>query len=111
MTSEQIADLGPALARFLASFAACFFRRDVLEHLGRYCRGLLSDLPRKSSEPMALAAGATVRSLQEFLAHLCWDQERMRNLIQQRIARRHGGMDEVYRARDTRLERTVAIKV
>lgn len=89
MTSEQIAGLAPALTRFLSAFSACFSTRPVIEHLGRYCRGLLSDLPRKSAEPMALACGCAVRSLQEFLAHLRWDQGRMRDLIQQRIARRH----------------------
>ena len=36
-------------------------------HLDTYCRGLLSDLPRKSVEPIALAAGTAVRTLQEFL--------------------------------------------
>lgn len=90
MTVEQIAGLGPALTGFLTSFAGCFFRRDVLAHFRAYCRGLLSDLPRKSVEPIALAAGSTVRSLQEFLNHLRWDQERMGDLIQQRIALRHG---------------------
>lgn len=90
MTAEQIAGLGPALVKFLACFGACFFRRDVLAHFHCYCRGLLSDLPRKSVEPIALAGGATVRSLQEFLNHLAWDQDRMRNLIQQRVAQHHG---------------------
>jgi len=33
-------------------------------------RGQLSELPRKSVELMALAAGVPVRTLQEFLTHL-----------------------------------------
>ena len=89
MTPEQIAGLGPQLTAFLRAFEGCFFRREVLAHLDRYCRGLLSDLPRKSVEPIALQAGCAVRSLQEFLTHLRWDQGRMRDQIQRRVADRH----------------------
>ena len=56
MTAEQIASLGPALGTFLAGFRACFVTKNTFAHLGTYCRGLLSDLPRKSVEPIALAA-------------------------------------------------------
>jgi SRSO17 transposase len=89
MTPQQVAALGPALTEFLQAFAGCFFRREVLAHFRGYCRGLLSDLPRKSVEPIALAGGATVRSLQEFLSHLRWDHAKLRDLIQQRIAAHH----------------------
>ena len=89
MTPEQIAGLGPELTAFLRAFEGCFFRREVLDHLDRYCRGLLSDLPRKSVEPIALSGGCAVRSLQEFLTHLRWDQDLMRDLIQRRVAARH----------------------
>src|SRR2546421_6462800 len=58
------------------------------EHLNTYCRGLLSDLPRKSVEPIALAAGTAVRTLQEFLRDHVWDQDQMRNQLQQRLAQR-----------------------
>ena len=88
MMPQEIAALGPALTVFLRGFEACFFRTEVLAHFRRYCRGLLSNLPRKSVEPIALDAGCAVRSLQEFLSHLRWDQARMRDLIQQRIAAR-----------------------
>ena len=41
-------------------------------HLHTYCRGLLSDLKRKSVEPIALASGCAVRTLQEFLRDHQW---------------------------------------
>ena len=44
-----------------------------------YCRGLLSDLPRKSVEPIALQWGTPVRTLQRFLRTSIWDHERMRD--------------------------------
>src|SRR5262249_32058029 len=51
-----------------------------------YCRGLLSDLPRKSVEPIALACGTAVRTLQEFLVTARWDQEQARDLLQRHLA-------------------------
>ena len=44
-------------------------------HLRTYTRGLLSDLPRKTAEPIALAAGTPVRTLQEFLRDHKWDHD------------------------------------
>lgn len=89
MTAEQIAGLAPAFASFVDSFRGCFARRGTFVHLGTYCRGLLSDLPRKSVEPMALAAGTAVRTLQEFLTHHVWDQDALLERTQRRVVERH----------------------
>ena len=62
MTPEQITGLGPALAEFLRSFRGCLGECRLLDHFATYCRGLLSGLERKSVEPIALAAGSTVRA-------------------------------------------------
>jgi SRSO17 transposase len=89
MTAEQIASLGPAFTAYLQAFRGCFETVNTYGHLGAYCRGLLSDLPRKSVEPIALAAGSAVRTLQEFLTHHRWDHLKMRDELQQRVAREH----------------------
>jgi len=89
MTPEQIAALGPALTEFLRSFHRCFNNRQSMSHFAELCRGLLSDLKRKSVEPIALAAGTTVRAMQLFLTHRHWDDQRIRQLIQQRVAAHH----------------------
>jgi SRSO17 transposase len=47
---------------------------------------LLSDLPRKSIEPIALEAGTAVRTLQEFLVTSRGDHEQARNLLQEHLA-------------------------
>src|SRR5207253_2131456 len=86
MSPEQIAALGPAFAAYLRHFEDCFVQERTQEHLHTYCRGLLSDLPRKSIEPIALAAGTAVRTLQEFLRDHVWDQDQLRNQLQQRLA-------------------------
>jgi SRSO17 transposase len=89
MTDEQVAALGPAFTKYLGCFRACFLTKNTFEHLGRYCRGLISDLPRKSVEPMALAAGAAVRTLQEFLTHHVWDHDGLLGRLQRRIVEQH----------------------
>jgi SRSO17 transposase len=86
MTEEEIAGLGPAFAAYLGQYRDCFLQRRTAGHFGTYCRGLLADLPRKSVEPIALAAGTAVRTLQEFLATARWDHERARGRLQRRLA-------------------------
>jgi SRSO17 transposase len=88
MTPEQVAALGPAFAAYLREFDDCFVQERTRDHLHTYCRGLLSDLPRKSVEPIALAAGTAVRTLQEFLRDHVWDQGWMRDQLHKRLAQR-----------------------
>jgi SRSO17 transposase len=89
MDAEQIRRLEPQLAEFLDRFEDCFARRDTRAHFPVYVRGQLSELPRKSVEPMALAAGTSVRTLQEFLTHLSWDEDRMRGRVASIVAEEH----------------------
>lgn len=89
MDATQIRRLGPMLDRFLARFDDCFSRRPTREHLAAYVKGLLSDLPRKSAEPIALGQGVPVRTLQEFLGTHRWDHDRMRDRLQQLVAAEH----------------------
>ena len=62
--------------RNCGGIAGCFGQDRTAGHFDTYCRGLLSDLPRKSVEPIALAAGTAVRTLQEFLVTAAWDHDR-----------------------------------
>ncbi|HEV8176057.1 MAG TPA: IS701 family transposase [Gemmatimonadales bacterium] len=89
MTADQVAALGPAFTEYLRCFQPCFVTKNTFAHLGTYCRGLLSDLARKSVEPIALAAGGAVRTLQEFLTHHVWDHDAMLAQIQRRIVAEH----------------------
>src|SRR6188768_698525 len=82
MTEQEIAELGPAFARYLERFRGCFLQKRSAAHFGTFCRGLLSDLPRKSVEPIALEAGTAVRTLQEFLVTARWDHDRARDTLQ-----------------------------
>ena len=86
MTESEIARLAPAFARYLTHFHGCFVSPRTAAHFDTYCRGLLSDLPRKSVEPIAWQAHTAVRTLQEFLVTSRWDHLRARDLLQQRLA-------------------------
>lgn len=89
MTPEEIGGLGTALGQFLRPLYGCFSECRLLDRFQLYCRGLLSNLDRKSVEPIALAAGSTVRAMQLFLTQRVWDHGRLRDLLQQRVARQH----------------------
>ena len=91
MTPQQVAALGPAFAAYLRPFEDCFGQDRTREHLHTYCRGLLSDLPRKSVEPIALEAGTAVRTLQEFLKDHVWDRRRTAQPAAPPRRRRPGG--------------------
>jgi SRSO17 transposase len=82
MTDKELRALGPALADYLDRYLFCCAYTQTFAHLGTYVRGLLSDLERKTCEPIALKAGTPVRSLQEFLRDHVWDFERVKQLHQ-----------------------------
>jgi SRSO17 transposase len=77
------------LQKFLSEFADCFARSEPRKHLCTYVQGPLSDLPRKSIEPRALAAGVTPRTVQNFVSQLRWDEPRLRDRTPWIVARDH----------------------
>jgi SRSO17 transposase len=89
MEAESVLRLRPELGAYLREFAPCMGRASNAAHLRTYIEGQMGPLSRKSVEPIALAAGTPVRTLQEFLSMFKWDHVRLRDLHQRRVARRH----------------------
>ncbi len=89
MTLHQILALEPALAEFLGEYDDCFGRSEPRQHLKHYVRGQLSNLQRKSVEPIALFNNVAPRTLQEYLNSDVWDHPRARDRLQQIVARDH----------------------
>ena len=89
MTIDQILSLGPQLADFLSEFDDCFARSEPRGHLASYVKGQLSDLPRKSVQPIADFNGTPRRTLQEFLAWSPWKHGLLRDRTQHLIVRDH----------------------
>jgi SRSO17 transposase len=63
------------LERYYQGFEPAFERCDQAAHGWVYLRGLLSDLPRKVTERIALRFGVNVRSLQHFIGQSPWSRE------------------------------------
>jgi SRSO17 transposase len=91
MNYDQLASFEPALAAFLEKVRHCFKRDKTFGYLQKYILGLMADLKRKSIEPIALASGVAVRTLQEFLAFFAWDHDRADAvLVREVVERQHG---------------------
>lgn len=90
MDAKTILQLKPELTRFLRQFDGFFGRVTTRRYLDLYVEGQLGPLPRKSLEPMADAFGIPPRNLQEFLGLFRWDEQGVRDELQQYVARRHG---------------------
>lgn len=89
MDAQQIAELGSELTDFLGEFDDCFVRSEPRVHLRTYVGGQLSDAPRKSIEPIALAAGTPPRTLQRLLESMAWDEALLRDKQQRIVVRDH----------------------
>ncbi len=90
MDAETILRIKPELTQFLHHFDGYFGRVTPRRYLDLYVEGQLSDLPRKSIEPMADAVGEPPRNLQQFLSLFRWDDAGVGDRLQQYVARGHG---------------------
>ena len=88
MDALQLQSLRPALATWVQTFRPCFKKQVTYEHFQCYLMGLMADLRRKSVEPIALAAGVAVRTMQEFLSMFAWDHARLEKMLSRRVADR-----------------------
>jgi len=89
MDARQIRRLLPMLNKYLDEFADCFVRREPADNMRVYVNGQLSDLRRKSIEPIADRAGVPPRTLQQFLSRAAWDEQWMGDRLEQIVARDH----------------------
>jgi len=94
VTEEELDGLGSALDDFLQPYLYCCGYTQTFGHLHTYCRGLLSDLKRKSAEPIALASGCAVRTLQEFLRDHQWQHGQVRDQLQRDVGVELAGLPD-----------------
>ena len=96
---EDLSEIASELTMFHQDFAPAFAKntngRDVTEHSRLYTLGLLSNLGRKSIEPIALELSGTsrVRNLQRFISKHVWDDELMKAIHQKKLAEAIGAQD------------------
>jgi SRSO17 transposase len=94
VTDKELDGLGSALDTFLGRYLFCCSYTQTFGHLHTYCRGLLSDLKRKTVEPMARAAGCAVRTLQQFLKDHLWQHSQVRQQLQRDVAAELAGLPD-----------------
>lgn len=96
MDVRDLQRLDRDLDLFLAEFDHCFAKgTDSARHLATYVRGQISSLDAKSVEPIALAAGTPVRTLQQFLTSYRWDEDAARRGVAAIVVRDHAGPDSI----------------
>ena len=83
------------LKKLLRRFESCAPDKNTRNYFRIYTTGLISNLPRKNCEAIALQATVPVRSVQWFLAKQTWDHERMRNKIQKIVTENHAGKHSI----------------
>ncbi len=94
LAPRDIVGLLDELRAYHAHFSPLFARREQRDWGLQYLQGLLSDLPRKSIEPMALPEG-NVRAMQQFIGEGAWEDAAILAAHQRLVAETLGEPDAV----------------
>lgn len=95
LTAEDVHEMIAALEEYYQIFGSAFERNDQAAHGWIYLKGLLSDLPRKVTERIALRFGENVRSLQHFIGQSPWSHEELLKIHQGLVMETLGEADGV----------------
>ena len=77
LTADRVSELGNMLNDFLVPFRDCYKREEHRENGETFVKGFLSNLERKSIEPIALRYGKSPRAMQNFMQYASFDESRM----------------------------------
>jgi SRSO17 transposase len=78
LSEEDLNAFGEELRGFHSQFSDCFSRSEPRENFYQYMSGQLSELERKSTEPIAIKIeGGKVRAMQHTISGVAWDEEKM----------------------------------
>jgi SRSO17 transposase len=75
LTTKEVAQGEAEMAGYMKPFGPAFKRVEQFQQSQVYVKGLLSELPRKTAERIALEFGANVRALQHFVGQSPWGPE------------------------------------
>ena len=95
LTAVDIHEMVAALEETYQIYRPAFERSDQAVHGWVYLKGLLSDLPRKVTERIALRFGKNVRSLQHFVGQSPWRCEPLLKIHQELVVATLGEGDGV----------------
>lgn len=99
LARRDLENLAAELSQYSAEYAPLFKRREQREWARLYLRGQLSELERKSIEPMVLRERGedinAVRAVQQFIGEGAWDDDRLLERHQQLVGADLGEGDGV----------------
>ena len=85
LAAEDIHEMVNQLEETYEAYRSTFERCDQAAHGWVYLKGLLSNIPRKVTERIALRFGVKVRSLQHFIGQSPWSCEPMKEIHLERV--------------------------
>jgi len=92
INEKEITEL---LSKYLESYACCFVRSQQIKYFEAFEKGLLSNLDRKSIEPIALSflGESEVRGMQQFFTRSAGWEETVKNRYKKRLGEQISGED------------------
>lgn len=85
ITRKQLEPCLDNLQEFVRRYAPRFYRVEQAGHAAIYIEGLLSDLSRKTCEPIAIDHGRHRKPLQHFVGAGLWDDEKILEELQSHV--------------------------
>ena len=92
---SEVAETVGRLSKFAKSFAPFFYRKEQAELSKMYLEGLVSDLHRKSVEPIAIAHHHPRTGLQRFAGQGKWEDAEVRAELHRQVAEVLGDPDGI----------------
>lgn len=87
LNEQTVSQMGDLLDEYMSYYEDCYSHKSQVTHAETVVKGLLSDLDRKSIEPIALRYSdeKAVRPMQMFFKNSPWDIQRVRSRYLERI--------------------------
>jgi len=95
LSDDDVAGCRDRLTAFLERYLPLFYRQEQRELARLVVEGRLSDLERKTSEPIARLAGRHRKPVQHFVGAGCWDDDAVLDALRQHVAEELGDPDAV----------------
>jgi SRSO17 transposase len=85
LTADSVQSCGERLTRFMERYLPLFYRKEQHQHALVVVQGRLSNLERKTSEPIAYLAGQERKPVQNFVGAGAWDDEAVMSQLRQHV--------------------------
>jgi SRSO17 transposase len=95
VTTATVRGCAERLTRFMQRYLPCFYRAEQRELAEVVVAGKLSNLQRKTSEPIAYAANRARKPVQSFVGAGKWDDEAVMSELRRHVAEEIGDADGV----------------